>query len=267
MSISGYIRGQYLQVAIPRQKKRILQKAPPESLSRSSWEQSLSDPTQYYLECFRFFHGRLPTELREHRAYFYAGRKGFGEDSMHVMWWMLFNEFKPKNFLEIGVFRGQTLSLASLISRLLGNPCQVYGISPFISAGDAASLSLYPDLDYHTDTLANFEKFKLPRPELLKAFSTDPKAVALIDSIAWDMIYIDGNHDYEVARQDWEVCSRNIKPGGIIVLDDAGLTTSFRPTLFATGGHPGPSQLAQEIDRKQFREILQVGHNRVFQKI
>jgi hypothetical protein len=80
------------------------------------------------------------------------------------------------------------------------------------------------------------------------------------------MIYIDGNHEYEVARRDWEACSLNLKPGGCIVLDDAGLTTSFRPPAFATAGHPGPSKLAQEIDRQSFDEILQVGHNRVFQK-
>jgi hypothetical protein len=37
--------------------------------------------------------------------------------------------------------------------------------------------------------------------------------------------------------------------------------------VFATAGHPGPTRLAGEIDRKKFREILQVGHNRVFQKL
>ena len=81
------------------------------------------------------------------------------------------------------------------------------------------------------------------------------------------MIYIDGNHDYPVARADWELCAAQLSPGGIIVLDDAGLGTAFRPPAFATGGHPGPSRLAQEIDRRAFAEILQVGHNRVFQKV
>jgi predicted O-methyltransferase YrrM len=91
--------------------------------------------------------------------------------------------------------------------------------------------------------------------------------VALISKRPWSMVYIDGNHDYEIARKDWEACARSVKQDGIIVLDDAGLTTSFRPPGFATKGHPGPSRLAEEIDRKCFREILQVGHNRVFQKI
>jgi hypothetical protein len=53
----------------------------------------------------------------------------------------------------------------------------------------------------------------------------------------------------------------------VIVLDDSGLTTAYRPPLFATGGHPGPSRLASELDRSRFREVLQVGHNRAFERI
>jgi Methyltransferase domain len=83
-----------------------------------------------------------------------------------------------------------------------------------------------------------------------------------------DMIYIDGNHDYEVVIKDWELCSSHTKKGGIIVLDDSALTTSFNPPPYAgTRGHPGPSRLAQEIDRSTFKELLQVGHNRVFQRL
>jgi predicted O-methyltransferase YrrM len=81
------------------------------------------------------------------------------------------------------------------------------------------------------------------------------------------MIYIDGNHDLEVVVKDWEHCSRQVKPGGVIVMDDAATTTTYRPPCFSSAGWPGPSQVAQEIDRARFREILQVGHNRVFQRL
>jgi predicted O-methyltransferase YrrM len=80
------------------------------------------------------------------------------------------------------------------------------------------------------------------------------------------MVYIDGNHDYEVVRRDWEVCARSLRPGGIIVFDDAGLTTEYQPPAFASRGHPGPSRVAQDAGRGEFRELLQVGHNRAFQK-
>jgi hypothetical protein len=266
VSISGYIKSHWRRLAAARQKKTILQATAPEDLKLSDWTNSLSDPTNFYLACFRFFHQQLPAELQEHRSYFTREGRGFGEDAFHVLWFLLFREFKPKNFLEIGVFRGQTLSLATLLSRENSLSGEVCGISPFSSAGD--SVSRYRDnVDYFQDTLQNFHHFKLPAPQLVRAFSTDGEAVRFIMSKQWEMIYIDGNHDYEVARKDWEICSRSLKTGGIIVLDDSGLTTAFRPPLFATAGHPGPSKLAQEIDRKQFREILQVGHNRAFQKI
>ena len=93
------------------------------------WGRSLADPTGYYLDCVRYFHGpHFPEELKKHRQYFLQGQRGFGEDAFHVMWWMLFREMRPKSFLEIGVYRGQTLSLAALHHRTLGIEGSVTGI-------------------------------------------------------------------------------------------------------------------------------------------
>jgi SAM-dependent methyltransferase len=266
VSIIGFIKARWTNLFRSRQKKKILARSAPPNLGPANWQDSLRDPTQFYLECFRFFHQQLPQELRDHRKYFTRQRRGFGEDVFHVMWFWLFREFKPRNFLEIGVYRGQVISLATLLAREGGLACEVHGISPFTPAGDSTS-SYRPNVNYYEDTLKNFDHFGLSRPRLLRAYSTDPEALQLIRSRLWDMIYIDGNHDYDVVHQDWEVCSRNLKPGGIIVIDDAGLGTSFRPPGFAFAGYPGPSQVVQEIDRSRFRELLHVGHNRVFQKI
>jgi hypothetical protein len=235
-------------------------------ITQSQWMESLSRPTEFYEHCFHYFHTRLPEPLREHRAYFETGGRGFGEKSFHVMWFLLFSEFRPESFLEIGVFRGQTLSLAALLARHFKIDCFVQGISPFTAAGDAVS-NYRLDVSYYEDTLDNFEHFSLPAPALLKAFSTDELAIKLIASHEWSCIYIDGNHDYEIARQDWDLCTSHLRPGGLIVLDDSGLSTNYNPQIFATAGHPGPSRLAQDVDRTRFREILQVGHNRVFRKL
>lgn len=235
-------------------------------ITPADWPLSLDDPTRFYIRCFHYYHRKLPAKLREHRDYFTQEGRGFGEDAFHTMWYLLFPAFRPARFLEIGVFRGQTISLAALIARHLQLDTEICGISPFSPAGD--SVSTYEGgVDYREDTLANFNHFDLPAPRLLQAYSTSDEAVRFIAEGAWDMIYIDGNHDYDVARHDWEVCAQAIKPGGVIVLDDAGLSTTYRPPLFATKGHPGPSRLAAEIDRTKFREFLQVGHNRAFQKV
>lgn len=230
------------------------------------WERSLSDPTGYYLDCVRYFHWpHFPEEVKKHRRYFVQEHRGFGEDAFHVMWWMLFRGIRPERFLEIGVYRGQTISLAALLQRMLHIAGSVTGISPFSPAGD--SVSRYrASVDYLEDTQLNFRAFGLAAPELLRAYSTDQIATDRIHQQTWDAIYIDGNHDYEVAKADWLACSASINRGGIIVLDDAALGTAYSPPHFATAGHPGPSQLANEIDTTAFREILRVGHNRVFQK-
>ncbi len=230
------------------------------------WERSLLEPTSYYLDCVRYFHSpHFPHELKQHRAYFLKDQRGFGEDAFHVMWWMLFREMHPKRFLEIGVYRGQTISLAALLHRTLGTEGTVTGISPFSPAGDSVS-NYRENLDYLQDTQTNFRAFGLALPELLRAYSTDQIATNWIRQETWDAVYIDGNHDYAVAKADWSTCSGSVRAGGIIVLDDSALGTAYNPPHFATAGHPGPSQLATEIDPKGFREILRVGHNRVFQR-
>ncbi len=239
---------------------------PAEEISRADWMESLSNPTGFYDRCLHYYQTRLPEPLREHRAWFEQRGRGFGEKAFHTMWFLLFQEFQPDRFLEIGVFRGQTLSLAALLARHFERDCLVQGISPFSPAGD--SVSRYRrGVDFYEDTLDNFAHFSLPTPKLVRAYSTDPLAHESVAGSRWSCIYIDGNHDYEVARQDWNLCAAHVQPGGIIVLDDAGLTTPYVPPIFATGGHPGPSRLAGEIDRQVFCELLQVGHNRVFQKI
>src|SRR4030095_9137273 len=217
---------------------------------RADWNESLKEPTAFYLRCHRFFHRGLPPQLRVHREYFSQNRRGFGEDAFHVMWFVLFREFHPRQFLEIGVYRGQTISLAAMLSELNRRPCEVHGISPFSNAGDSVS-KYRAAVDYREDTLRNFAHFRLPAPQLLKAYSTDPAASELIRSQPWDMIYIDGNHDYEIVQRDSALCAAMVRPGGLIIMDDAGLNTGYRPPLFAPGGHPGPSRLAHENTARQ----------------
>ena len=268
MSILGWFRAYWRMAAAKRFEQRLASQPPQLNLERSNWAKSVEDPTTFYLDCVRFFHQQLPPEFIEHRAYFHnvpGDRRGFGENAFHTMWYLLFREFQPENFLEIGVFRGQVITLAALSARLRGKACEIWGISQFSGAGDSSSKYRH-DLDYYVDTLQNFDHFGLPRPNLVKHSSTEPEALKVIASRKWAMIYIDGNHDYDIVRRDWETCSSCLRPGGVIVLDDSGLTTSFKPPVIASAGIAGPSQLAKEIDRRIFPEILQVGHNRVFQR-
>lgn len=261
--IRAVLGGRIHQAKSTRALRYALRKKADEN-SLYPWDRSLADPTSYYLDCVRVFHSEgVPTILKQHRTYFRAQRRGFGEDAFHVMWWLLIKELRPARFLEIGVYRGQTLSLVAMLQRRLGIAGSVTGISPFTPSGDTVS-RYREDLNYLADTKANFAHFGLPEPELVRAFSTDAAAHARVEHETWDAIYIDGNHNYEVAQADWDLCSAHVRPGGLIVLDDSALGTTYSPPVFATAGHPGPSKVAAEIEGSSFREILRVGHNRVF---
>ena len=234
--------------------------------SITALKNSLPTRNQQYHYFHHYFWNLSPAWLKEHRDYFNQNKRGFGEDAFHAMWYFIFIEFHPTDILEIGVYRGQTLSLFSLLSQKNGVAANIHGISPFTSAGDAVS-KYSEETDYYSDVISNFTHFNLPPPVLHKGFSTDEGMLPVIQSAQWDLIYIDGNHDYGVAKYDFTIAAQNIKMGGLIVLDDASFNTDFIPPLYSTAGHPGPSKLASEIDTNLFEEILSAGHNRVFKKL
>lgn len=60
---------------------------------------------------------------------------------------------------------------------------------------------------------------------LVKGRSQDPdtwiEVGRLLEGRAVDLLYIDGDHMYPSVKQDWEMYSQFVRPGGIIVLHDA----------------------------------------------
>lgn len=202
----------------------------------------------------------LGDAFKRHRDYFNTNSRGFGEDAFHSMWMQIFAEFRPKEILEIGVYRGQTLTLFQLLSNYFNLNANIYGISPMTSAGDEVSNYL-KTIDYQSDIESHFDYFKLKRANLIKAFSTDQVAKDLINSKKWDLIYIDGSHDYEVVKSDYELCLKNLNKNGIIVFDDSSLHFDFNRTF---KGHPGPSKLTFETVMNEMDHIVGVGHNNVF---
>lgn len=92
---------------------------------------------------------------------------------------------------------------------------------------DSDKVSKYAVLDYQSDIQKNFNEFNLPKPNLFKAFSTEKKAIKFIESKKWDLIYIDGSHDYEVVIEDTKNSIKNLSDNGILILDDSSLYTDF----------------------------------------
>lgn len=214
----------------------------------------------FYFKCEKFIY--------DHRNFFKNKKRGFGEDAFHAMWRFIMLEFKPTNILEIGVYRGQVISLLELISKKFNLRNNIWGLSPLTL--DSDSVSKYIELDYQNDIENNFKIFKLDKPNLFRAFSTDDNAVAFIRSKKWDLIYVDGSHDYEVVLEDVNNSICNLSKNGILVLDDSSLYTDFDLEVEGISifrGHPGPSKiLISLMDDDRIKYLFGVGHNNVFMK-
>ena len=127
-TITGRIKLARAAIEIARVKGRPL-RINDTRFSRDRWKDSIANPTDFYFDCVQFFHSGFENLLRDHRFFFATNGRGFGEDAFHVLWWMLLQELRPKTFLEIGVYRGQVLSLVSLLQGILQINGTVTGIS------------------------------------------------------------------------------------------------------------------------------------------
>lgn len=236
-----------------------------QDLSFTEAAKRFPDRTDLYRYMHHYFHNLAPKPLRDHRDWFSRESRGFGEDAFHAMWFTLLREFRPRRCLEIGIYRGQTISLWALISQLVGFECELYGISPFSSSGDADS-KYSEKLDYLADTQASFRKFSTKTPHFLKAYSTDAVARDFIASQGWDLIYIDGSHDYEVVLSDYQLCRDHLAPGGLLIMDDSSLYTDYRPPMFGFSGHVGPSRVFRDFATTELTFLGGVGHDNVLRK-
>ncbi len=64
-----------------------------------------------------------------------------------------------------------------------------------------------------------------------------------------DFVFIDGDHAAEACRADWELFSRWVQPGGVVVLHDARMDKPGGEGLPGEGGVPGPTELVDELFR------------------
>lgn len=224
-----------------------------------------NDRNAIYAEMSRFYATRLPAKFVQHRRFFCQEQRGFGEDAFHSMWYRIFSEFKPVDCLEIGVYRGQTLTLWQLLAQEFGYTARISGLSPFSSAGD--TVSRYADsIDYLEDTKKNHREFNLAYPEFHVGYSNSDSAKSFISRKKWDLIYIDGSHDYDVVCQDWRISTSNLAAGGLIVMDDSSLYFDYSAGPGSFAGHPGPSRVAKEVARHELQLLGGVGHNNIFRK-
>jgi hypothetical protein len=194
---------------------------------------------------------------------------GFGELPFAWNWFLLVKDMPDKfKFLEIGVYKGRVLSQVGWCADFLKKNCQIYGITPLSTSGD--KYSGYPQDDYLSAINRAFLMMGVPADnlEIIKGLSQDPDVLAKATAAGpFDIVFIDGCHDYEVVCQDIENYVPLIRPGGYLVLDDASLYIKHPHGLFL--GHPDVGRaIKDKVDPStSLKHLYAVGHNRVWKKI
>lgn len=172
------------------------------------------DEPNYHASIHEIFIGEVnnnPT-LKAHRDYVETNVWGFGERSFWWMWKLLCDEL-PTNFsfLEIGCFKGATLS----VIKLLRPDAKVFGITPL----DATGIDWEDDYEQLIKDI--HDKFELAYPFIVKRRSDHPKSIETASAVNWDIVYVDGGHLREDIDNDLKHYAPLVQHGGYLVIDDA----------------------------------------------
>lgn len=199
-------------------------------------------------------------ELKELRDWVEHTAFGFGERSFYWMWKLIVDEMPQEfSFLEIGVFRGQTTTLIQILARLAGKKVHVYGVTPLDSTDG------HWESDYEMDIAYISEMFEVNKPQILHGLSTDKQIIEFASTMKYDLVYIDGGHEYEVIKSDLEHYPQLATK--YLIVDDCANKFDIPFGMFA--GIESVSRAVDEFlppytDNKNFEYLYNVVHNRVW---
>lgn len=200
--------------------------------------------------------------LNRHRTWVETNIWGFGERSFHWFWLLLINEMPNEfSFLEVGLYRGQSISLVALISMYQAKIAHVYGVSPLDNSDGNY------DSDYRSDIKKIHDAFELPNTyTIYHGSSTDKSIIEQAQSTTqYDIVYIDGCHLYEYVVSDLKHYPEIVKVGGYLVIDDA-CTDMSMPWGFFQGILPVTTAVLQ-WENESFEFQFNVVHLRVYKRI
>ena len=153
-------------------------------------------------------------------------------------------KYKPKNFLEVGVFQGVTSrNICEKLNLINNGNFLFYGIDIFEDTNNSIdnkemtikhnklsnplkhlifNIILKKDLFSIESVYEFLNKFK-DNIHLYKGFSDTQ--LSKVDLSKIDMIFLDGGHSYETVSSDLSLILKEIKKGKIIICDDYDQTS------------------------------------------
>jgi hypothetical protein len=206
--------------------------------------------------------------LREHRNWVFANAFGYGARPLHWMWKIIVRDLPQRfKFLEIGVYMGQIVSLVSLLTKACNKEGVIIGITPLTNAGD--KYSQHPNVNYREAINRIYDQFGIARDylQIIEGFSNDERVIAEAQAVGpFDVIYVDGCHDYEVVKSDIDRYSSMVKIDGLLVIDDA--SNNLRMLGTYRGLEDVSKAVSDTVERDvRFRHLFAVGHNRVWRRV
>lgn len=195
--------------------------------------------------------------------------QGYGELPFSWNWNLILQEMSNNfNFLEIGVYKGRILTLIKLLANLQNKSCNIVGVTPLENVGD--KYSSYDNDNYYLAIQNGFNSLNLTMDDvkIVKGLSQDEEVIQILKNMPqFDIIFIDGSHDYEIVCLDIVNYLPLLKVGGYLVMDDSSLYIENPGGQFK--GHPDVGKAVIDVLEKddRMKELYACGHNRVWKKI
>jgi len=229
---------------------------------KNSWV----DEPDYHKQIHESFCEKVNADavLKEHRDWVEQNVFGFGERSFWWLWKLICDELPDDpNMLEVGVFKGATLSLWQKLKPF----ANVWGVSPMNGVGTGWTGDDYWE---HLNTI--YKKFNsdlvyIKLPLIVQGYSADEEVIERARR-EYDVAYIDGDHSYEGALADLTTYAPMVKSGGFLVVDDAACST-HQPFGYFQGIEPVCKALDEWLQTdiaKEFEFVANVIHIMVYRR-
>lgn len=234
-------------------------------MSVTELQKNWRDVPYYHKALNEFFAAEVNNclKLKAHRDFVEQNVFGFGERSFQWMHKLIVDELPDEfTFLEIGVFKGQILSLYELLANILGKKAKRYGVTPLNTAGGVWESDYKRDIEFIHDHFGLAKNY-----EIFQGLSTDLEIIKQAQNLSVDVLYIDGGHNYDDVINDITNYLPILKTGGYLVIDDC-CNDLHMPFGYFTGIKEVTDATCSIMDNNTDYEFLfNVVHNKVWRKI
>lgn len=231
-----------------------------------NWINSIQTNSEIYQHCLK--NSQNIDFLLNH--YNITKNRAFGELAFKYMWLVILNQLpNNSNLLEIGVYKGASISLMSLISNKLNKNFNIFAITPLTNVGD--KYSEYDNIDYLYEIKKTYLDLDLDFNEnnIINGLSTNENIKKITSKRKYNLIYIDGGHDYDTVINDINFSDSILSENGFIIMDDASVDLYFSNDFEGFKGHNDVAKAINDSDilKNKYKHLFACGHNRCWKKI